>query len=105
VWRILNRNDASGHTVVAGAIFHRIPSFGYVVQEPDLPGTLDVEKATRAGLKHGPDFGKLKQGLQVVLQNGDVVKPEDVLGPTIKGRKVIDSIRYFPLHERPLLFT
>ena len=88
IWRIFDKTDPSGHTLAAGAIFHRIPSFGYIIQEPDLPGTLNVEKATQAGLKPGPQFGQLKQGLQVVLENGDVVKPEDVLGPNIKGRKV-----------------
>jgi ribonuclease Z len=88
LWRLFDELDPSGHTAIAGAIFHRIPSFGFVIQEPELPGTLDVRKATLAGLKPGPLFGQLKQGIPVVLENGDVVKPEDVLGPPIKGRKV-----------------
>ena len=87
-WSLVTKSDAAGHTVVAGAIFHRIPSFGYVIQEPDLPGALDVGKVTQAGLKPGPQYGILKQGMPVTLQDGRVIKPEDVLGPSIKGRKV-----------------
>ena len=94
LWKLCDRDDPSGHAVVAGAIFHRIPSFGFVIREPDLPGSLNVEKATRAGVKPGPLFGQLKQGNPVVLANGDVIKPEDVLGPTIRGRKVKKVLRF-----------
>ena len=87
-WNLVSKSEATGHTVVAGAIFHRIPSFGFVIQEPDLPGALDVEKVAEAGLKPGPQYGVLKQGIPVTLEDGTVVKPEDVLGPTVKGRKV-----------------
>ena len=92
---MVDKTDPSGHTVVAGAIFHRIPSFGFVIQEPDQPGALDVEKVLQAGLKPGPKFGLLKQGLQVVTETGTVIKPEDVLGPTTKGRKVSGNICEF----------
>ena len=88
VWKLVSKDDPAGHTVTAGAIFHRIPSFGFVIQEPDTPGALDVGKVTRAGLKPGPQYGLLKQGIQVVTEDGTVIEPKDVLGPDIKGRKV-----------------
>jgi ribonuclease BN (tRNA processing enzyme) len=88
-WKLVDSSDPVGYTVVAGPIFHRIPSFGFVIQEPDQPGPLDAAKATLAGLKPGPNFGLLKQGIPVKSEDGTVILPEDVLGPSIKGRKVI----------------
>ena len=45
---------------------HRIPCFGYVIQESDKPGKLDVEKAKKLGVKPGPDLGLLKSGKSVI---------------------------------------
>jgi ribonuclease Z len=69
---------------------HRIPCFGYVIQESDKPGKLDVEKAKSLGVKHGPDLGILKNGNSVIaVGTGQEIKPEDVLGEPIKGKKVV----------------
>ena len=69
---------------------HRIPCFGYVIQESDKPGKLDVEKAKSLGVKPGPDLGLLKSGKSVIaVGTGQEIKPEDVLGEPIKGKKVV----------------
>ena len=62
---------------------HNITSVGYVVKEDDRPGKLDREKALSLGLKDGPEMSRIKNGETV---NG--VKPEDVLGPSIKGASI-----------------
>ena len=59
---------------------HNTPSVGYTIREKDRPGKLDKEKAKTLGIQEGPDMSKLKSGITV---NG--VRPEDVLGPSIKG--------------------
>lgn len=41
-----------------------------------------------SGLKSGPQYGRLKAGESVVLENGRLVLPSDVLEETIPGRKV-----------------
>ena len=84
-WQIPNIID---HTIKAVAIKHRIPCFGYVIEEHDQPGALDVQKAKELGVKPGPDFGKLKNGETIIVLNGAEVKPEQVLGDPIKGRKI-----------------
>ncbi len=63
---------------------HGIPSVGYSVSEPDLPGKLDRAKALALGVKDGPDMARLKRGEDV----GNV-RSEQVVGPTIKGIRVV----------------
>ena len=60
-----------------------------MIEEHDQPGALDVQKAKALGVKVGPDFGKLKNGETINVPNGAEVKPEQVLGDPIKGRKII----------------
>ena len=70
---------------------HGVPSMGFSVSEPDLPGKLDREKALSLGIKDGPDMARLKRGEAV----GNV-RPEQVVGPVQKGVRVIytgDTLR------------
>ena len=61
-----------------------------MIQESDKPGKLDVEKAKKLGVKPGPDLGILKNGNSVIaVGTGQEIKPEDVLGEPIKGKKVV----------------
>jgi len=86
-WNILENND---YNIKAVPIKHRIPCFGYVIQESNKAGTLDVEKAKRFGVKPGPEMGKLKSGQSIIVSgSGTEVKPEDVLGDPKKGKKVV----------------
>ena len=62
---------------------HNMASVGYRIDEKDRPGKLDREKALSLGVKDGPDMSRLKNGETV---NG--VRPEQVLGPTIKGSSI-----------------
>ncbi len=63
---------------------HGVPSVGFSVSEPDVPGRLDRQKALSLGIKDGPDMARLKRGEQV----GDV-RPEQVVGPVQKGVRVV----------------
>ena len=72
----------------AVAIKHRIPSFAYVIEEKELPGSLNVEKIKALGLPPGPHLGQLKNG-ETVTVGGKEIKPEEVLGKPIKGRKIV----------------
>ncbi|XP_029367317.1 zinc phosphodiesterase ELAC protein 1 isoform X1 [Echeneis naucrates] len=69
-------------------LFHRIPSFGFCIQEHDRPGRLKTELLKELGLKPGPLYGRLKNGESVTLESGRVVLPTEVLEETIPGRKV-----------------
>ena len=67
---------------------HRMPTWGYMFEEFDLPGRFDLDRARELGLKPGPIFGRLQRGESVTTDDGRVVHPEDVLGPSRRGRKI-----------------
>jgi ribonuclease Z len=65
---------------------HRARAYGYAIVEDERPGRLDAERAIARGGADGPDRGRLTRGETV---NG--VKPEDVIGPPRRGRKIVLS--------------
>ncbi|NWH66755.1 RNZ1 protein, partial [Geococcyx californianus] len=69
-------------------LFHRIPSFGFVVEEKPRTGKLSVQKLKDLGVQPGPLYGRLKSGITVVLENGVTISPSDVLEDAIPGRKI-----------------
>jgi len=84
-WNIFKSSDFS---VSAAALKHRIPSFGFVITESSSPGSLDTTKLLARGVKPGPVFGKIKRGETVELESGEVLQPQEFLGPDIPGRKI-----------------
>ncbi len=62
--------------------------FGFTFQEKPRRPFLE-EKAAALGIPHGPERRELVQGRAVTLPNGVVVQPEDVLGPTERGTKLV----------------
>ena len=90
------------HTVEGGRVFedeefavscaplkHRLPAFGYRVQEGDRPGHFDVERAREQGIPPGPLYGQLKRGERVTLPDGRTFDGADFCGPTLRGRGVV----------------
>jgi len=73
------------YTVTSAALSHRIPCFGYCLKETERPRPLLVEEAVRLGVPAGPLFGNLKRGESVILEDGTVVDPEQVLGEKPKS--------------------
>lgn len=80
--------DNDRFKVTAGPLEHRIPCFGYRIEEKDSPGALDLAALAELGLKPGPDYGRLKRGLDVQLPDGTSIRSADVVGPPQKGRIV-----------------
>ena len=80
--------DKSSYSVKASILRHRIPCFGYVIHEKDKSGTLNVQKLKELGVKPGPIYSQIKSGIPVKLENGDVINPNEFLGPPKKGCKV-----------------
>ncbi|KAK6182913.1 hypothetical protein SNE40_010490 [Patella caerulea] len=87
--KILHLYEDSSVIVTSVWTKHRIPSYGFIIEEKSQPGKLNVGKLKGLGVEPGPLYGKIKSGQTVTLENGSVIKPEDVLGPDIEGRKVI----------------
>lgn len=84
-WKVFEDCDVS---VSAAPLRHRVPCVGYVVHERPWPGHIDVAKAAQRGLTPGPAFALLKRGEAVKNKAGEVVLPEEVVGPPRPGRKV-----------------
>lgn len=85
VWTLFKDSHA---TVKAGALVHRIPSFGFSIQQNPTVGSLKADLLLKMGLKPGPLYGKLKQGESVILETGKKINPEDVMEPSTQGLKV-----------------
>lgn len=76
-----------GYLIAAIPVSHRAQSsFGYALVEEPRPGHLDAQLAEQLGVRPGPDFGRLQRGEMV-----GGVAPEQVMGPTREGRKIVLS--------------
>jgi ribonuclease Z len=79
--------ERDGYAITAIPVRHRGNAcFGYALVEQPRPGHLDARLAEQLGVRPGPDFGRLQRGESV---NG--VAPEQVMGPTREGRKIVLS--------------
>jgi ribonuclease Z len=75
--------------VFCNRLEHRVPAYGYRVEERDRPGRFDVERAKALGIPSGPLYGQLKQGKRVTLEDGRVIHGADLCGPDLAGRKLV----------------
>jgi ribonuclease Z len=70
---------------------HGIPALAYALEEKMRPGKFNKPKALKLGIPEGPLFSKLQKGESVTLKDGNKIKPDMVLGPPRKGRKIVVS--------------
>ncbi|HFI0237090.1 TPA: ribonuclease Z [Streptococcus suis] len=75
-------------TVFAEKLDHTIPCVGYRVIQKDLEGTLDAEALRAAGVPFGPLFGKIKNGQNVMLEDGTEIIASDYISPPRPGKVV-----------------
>lgn len=87
--------------VNASYISHSVPTLGYVLNEDDIPGTLKIELAKPLIMKNSEKLKEsgvkcpmsllrdLKQGKEISLPDGNVLKPSELLNPAKKGRKIV----------------
>jgi ribonuclease Z len=88
----LGADDAirhDGYEVRAFPVAHAIVAYGYAVVEDERPGRFDPAAATRLGVAPGPDFGRLQRGEAVAGAGSEPVRPEQVMGETRPGRKLV----------------
>ena len=75
-----------GHLIAAFPVEHRVPAYGYAYVEDERPGRFDAAAARSLGVAEGPDFGRLQRGEEVAG-----VRPEQVVGPSRPGRRIVIS--------------
>ncbi|WP_277554717.1 ribonuclease Z [Halobaculum limi] len=79
---------------------HRTSSVGYALVEDDRKGRFDREKAEEElNVPPGPAYGKLHEGQSVELDDGRVIRPEQVVGPPRPGRRVVYTGDTRPVDE------
>ncbi|OGL40169.1 MAG: ribonuclease Z [Candidatus Schekmanbacteria bacterium RIFCSPHIGHO2_02_FULL_38_11] len=71
---------------------HTTFTLGFVFEENDKPGILDVEKTRALGVPEGPLLKRLKNGEDIKLEDGKIVYSKDVVGESIKGRKIVYAV-------------
>ena len=64
------------------------PAISYIVRGYPQRGSFDPKKAFELGVPPGPLYRQLASGIPLTLDNGRVVRPEMVLGPTKPGRGI-----------------
>ncbi|MBB3110359.1 ribonuclease Z [Paenibacillus phyllosphaerae] len=74
--------------VTADTLVHRLPCYGYRIEEKESPGPLKLERLAEFGLKPGPEYGQLKRGEDVQLADGTWIRSSEVAGKPLKGRIV-----------------
>lgn len=72
-------------TVEARVLVHSTYCVGYRFQERDKPGKVNAELAVSLGITEDQQFKDLKNGLDVTVADGSVVKATDIVGETIRG--------------------
>lgn len=104
VWPLFQ--DERG-TICASLIQHTVPCFGFIIKEFDKSGPIQMQKVKELGIPQDSTLAKLKNGQSVVLSDGRLIKPSDVIDPgsNLRGRKVVilgDTNNAFALKEEAL---
>lgn len=82
--------DADEYYVEARPLKHNKFCVGFRFQEKDSPGKVDADKAEKMGISKDAQFKELKAGNDVTLDDGTVVKSNDIVGHPRPG----DSFAY-----------
>jgi ribonuclease Z len=82
---------ASGrkYKVYSREVRHSVESYAYCFKEDDRPGRFKVEKAEELGVKPGPLRSMLVEGKPVRLEDGRIIRPEEVVEPSRPGVKIV----------------
>ncbi|TGC08362.1 ribonuclease Z [Methanolobus halotolerans] len=79
-----------GYSIQAIKTEHSVPSLGYALVEEKRTGKFNREKATELGVPPGPLFSRLHRGEAIEI-NGRTILPEEVVGQSRPGRKIVYS--------------
>jgi ribonuclease Z len=84
----LSRTD---YDLVTFETVHRADTIGWALVEHERLGRFDPDKARDLGIPEGPLWGRIHKGQSVMLEDGRVIHPAELVGPTRPGRTVVYS--------------
>lgn len=64
---------------------------GYALIEDERRGRFNPDLARELGIPEGPQWGKIHKGESITLEDGRVIAPSTLVGPTRRGRKLVIS--------------
>ncbi len=68
---------------------HSIPCLAYALIEKPRSGKFHPERAAALGVPKGPLWHKLQIGKKIKLEDGRIIKPQDVVDPQRPSRKIV----------------
>ena len=83
---LLEDDDLVVHT---RPLKHRIPAFGYRIDQKNRPGRFNLELAKDMAIPPGPIYAALQQGQEVKLEDGRVIDGRDFTGPSRAGASMV----------------
>lgn len=76
------------YRITGKKLVHGIPSYGFRIEQKELPGALLMNKVKESGIPAGPHYQQLKEGKSIKLADGRVFHGVDFIGPPKKGKVV-----------------
>ena len=84
---LIKRKD---YGILPFSVEHRASlSVGYALVEDDRRGVFDPDLARALGIPEGPLWGRIHKGEAITLDDGRVIEPSTLVGPTRSGRRVV----------------
>lgn len=91
--------DRGDYRIEAFSTRHTRDSIGLILGEEERLGRFDPDRARDLGVPEGPLFGRLHEGEAVELEDGRSVSPEEVVGPSRPGRRLVYTGDTLPCPE------
>lgn len=79
------------YDILAFETEHRADTVGYTLVEHTRLGRFNPERARELGIPEGPLWGRLHKGESVLLEDGRIVTPADLVGEPRAGRALVYS--------------
>ena len=81
-----------GYSIVPYTADHKDKvALGFALVEETRLGRFNPDKARELGIPEGPSWGKIHKGEAVTLDDGRVIEPSELVGPSRPGRRVVFS--------------
>ncbi len=80
-----------GYVIRVLKVRHNVPALAYCLEEKERPGKFNKLKALELGIPEGTLFSKLQRGQSIILDNGQKITSDMILGSPRKGRKIVIS--------------
>ncbi len=97
-----DRLARADYDIVVFETEHRADTVGFALAEHTRLGRFHPERARELGIPEGPLWGRLHHGETITLDDGRVIRPEDLVGTPRHGRTVVysgDTRPHLPLIE------